>query len=51
VDDQNDLLRSGRGEGKPKLGSSLSDVDRFVVEVSLDEAFYEIEDDSFAGWC
>lgn len=33
----------------PKLGSSLSDVDCFVVEVSLDETFYEVEDDTFAG--
>lgn len=49
MDDENSFLRSRCGERGAKLRPSLPDVSRFVLEITLDEAFNEIKDHAL-GW-
>lgn len=48
MDDENSFLRSRCGERGAKLRPSLPDVSRFVLEITLDEAFNEIKDHALA---
>jgi hypothetical protein len=48
VDDEHDFDRGGCGERSTQLGASLSDISCFLVEITLDEAFDEVEDNAFA---
>lgn len=51
VGDQDDFLGRVGFEGCAELGAALSDVAGFVVEIALDEAFDEVEDEAFSGGC